>query len=111
MILLDYHDVDVVIEKMLNQPIVNLEPTALDMTVVDFDEFSLQKLSEGKSQREELVKKLALIKFERAFEQQAQFEDEKQPNPTPDLMQVGRVLKDVDARRRSAIQNAPQVLY
>lgn len=26
--------------------------------------------------------------FERAFEQQAQFEDEKQPNPKPDLMQI-----------------------
>ena len=46
-------------------------------------------------QREELVKKLALIKrnlmaqpFEHAFEQQAQFEDEEQPNPTPDLMQI-----------------------
>ncbi|CAB4399796.1 unnamed protein product [Rhizophagus irregularis] len=114
MILLDYHDVDVVIEKMLNQPIVNLEPTALDMTVVDFDGVAYHLStpeSKCKSQREELVKKLALIKFERAFEQQAQFEDEKQPNPTPDLMQVGRVLKDVDARRRSAIQNAPQVLY
>ncbi|PKC02327.1 P34-Arc-domain-containing protein [Rhizophagus irregularis] len=103
----------VVIEKMLNQPIVNLEPTALDMTVVDFDgvayhlstpeskcyrenKFSLQKLSEGKSQREELVKKLALIKFERAFEQQAQFEDEKQPNPTPDLMQVGHTDRIFD---------------
>ncbi|CAB4484383.1 unnamed protein product [Rhizophagus irregularis] len=104
---------------MLNQPIVNLEPTALDMTVVDFDGVAYHLSTpeskcyreNSKSQREELVKKLALIKFERAFEQQAQFEDEKQPNPTPDLMQVGRVLKDVDARRRSAIQNAPQVLY
>ncbi|PKY46355.1 P34-Arc-domain-containing protein [Rhizophagus irregularis] len=206
MILLDYHNV--VIEETLNQPIVNLEPTVLDMTVVDFDgvayhlstpesksvikfslimqcykelvqwgaqdmlqreygpycvpkedgydvtlEFDLQKLPEDKSQREELVKKLALIKrnlmaqpFERAFEQQAQFEDEKQPNPTPDLMQIhyrdqeaiyiqaqldrvtvifttlfkeetdrifGRVFLQefVDARRRPAIQNAPQVLY
>ncbi|CAB4431528.1 unnamed protein product [Rhizophagus irregularis] len=196
MILLDYHNV--VIEETLNQPIVNLEPTVLDMTVVDFDgvayhlstpesksvikfslimqcykelvqwgaqdmlqreygpycvpkedgydvtlEFDLQKLPEDKSQREELVKKLALIKrnlmaqpFERAFEQQAQFEDEKQPNPTPDLMQIGPQLdrvtvifttlfkeetdrifgrvflqEFVDARRRPAIQNAPQVLY
>uniref|UniRef100_U9U9N4 Arp2/3 complex 34 kDa subunit n=1 Tax=Rhizophagus irregularis (strain DAOM 181602 / DAOM 197198 / MUCL 43194) TaxID=747089 RepID=U9U9N4_RHIID len=39
-------------------------------------------------QREELVKKLTLIKFERAFEQQARFEDEKQPNLKPDLMQI-----------------------
>ncbi|CAB5349286.1 uncharacterized protein OCT59_017829 [Rhizophagus irregularis] len=78
---------------MLNQPIVNLEPTALDMTVVDFDVVAYHLStpeSKCKSQREELVKKLALIKFERTFEQQAQFEDEKQPNPTPDLMQVGR---------------------
>ncbi|PKK60335.1 hypothetical protein RhiirC2_793473 [Rhizophagus irregularis] len=32
--------------------------------------------------------KLTLIKFERAFEQQARFEDEKQPNLKPDLMQI-----------------------
>ncbi|RIA95505.1 arp2/3 complex [Glomus cerebriforme] len=148
MILLDYHNV--VIEETLTQPIVNLEPTTLDMTVVDFDgvsyhlstpvsksvikfslvmqcykelvkwgaqdmlqreygpyyipkeegydvtlEFDLQKLPEDKEQREELVKKLALIKrnlmaqpFERAFEQQAKFEKEEQANPTPDLMPI-----------------------
>ncbi|CAG8454120.1 11856_t:CDS:2 [Scutellospora calospora] len=35
MILLDYHNA--VIEETLKQPIVGLEPTTLDMTVVDFD--------------------------------------------------------------------------
>ncbi|CAG8439824.1 13272_t:CDS:2 [Funneliformis caledonium] len=58
-------------------------------------EFNLQNLPEDKEQREGLVKKLALIKrnllaqpFERAFEQQAKFEEEKQTNPVSDLMQI-----------------------
>ncbi|PKB98966.1 hypothetical protein RhiirA5_430496 [Rhizophagus irregularis] len=61
------------------------------MTVVDFDGVAYHLStpeSKYKSQREELVKKLTLIKFERAFEQQARFEDEKQPNLKPDLMQI-----------------------
>ncbi|CAG8733220.1 4939_t:CDS:2, partial [Racocetra fulgida] len=104
-------------------------------------------------EREALVKKVSLIKrnllaqpFERAFEQQAQYEAEEQTNPTPVLMQIhyrdqetiyiqaqydrvtvifstlfkeetdrifGRVFLQefVDARRRPAIQKAPQVLY
>ncbi|CAG8561249.1 13878_t:CDS:2 [Acaulospora colombiana] len=207
MILLDYHNI--VIEEALKQPIIGLEPTALDMTVVDFDgvsyristfqsknvikfsvvmqcykellqwgvqdmlqreyspycqteteagydlslEFVLQELPESREEREALVRKVSLIKrnllaqpFERAFEQQAQFEEEKKTDPTPDLMQInyrdqeaiyiqaqhdrvtvifstlfkeetdrifGRVFLQefVDARRRPAIQNAPQVLY
>ncbi|CAG8458810.1 13594_t:CDS:2 [Ambispora leptoticha] len=206
MILLDYHNV--VVEETL-QPLVSLEATALDSTVVDFDgvvyristptlktvirfslswqcfnelvkwgandmlkkyygpylcdevesgynltlEFNLKELPEAKEDREELVNKLSLIKrnllaqpFERAFTQQRQFEDENQPDPTPDLMQIqyreqeaiyiqaqhdrvtvifstlfkeetdkifGKVFLQefVDARRRPAIQNAPQVLY
>ncbi|CAB4444630.1 unnamed protein product [Rhizophagus irregularis] len=81
-------------------------------------EFDLQKLPEDKSQREELVKKLALIKrnlmaqpFERAFEQQVQFEDEKQPPKF--IIEIRKVFLQefVDACRRPAIQNAPQVLY
>ncbi|CAG8433838.1 9601_t:CDS:2 [Ambispora gerdemannii] len=58
-------------------------------------EFNLKVLPEAKEDREELVNKVSLIKrnllaqpFERAFVQQRQFEDEKQPNPTPDLMQI-----------------------
>ncbi|RIB27056.1 Arp2/3 complex, 34 kd subunit p34-Arc-domain-containing protein [Gigaspora rosea] len=116
-------------------------------------EFDLQKLPEDKEERETLVKKVSLIKrnllaqpFERAFEQQAQYEAEEQTNPTPILMQIhyrdqetiyiqaqydrvtvifstlfkeetdrifGRVFLQefVDARRRPAIQKAPQVLY
>ena len=84
--------------------------------------------------------------FERAFEQQIQFEEQNQHNPDPVLMQIhyrdqeaiyiqaqydrvtvifstlfkeevdkifGRVFLQefVDARRRPALQNAPQVLY
>ncbi|CAJ0639668.1 16284_t:CDS:2 [Entrophospora sp. SA101] len=149
MILLDSHNI--VIEETLTQPIVGLEPTILDMTVVDFDgvyyyistpkskdvitfslymqcykelvkfgaydmlkkeygqyisseiennydftlEFDLQKLPADKEERVALVKKLSLIKrnllaqpFERAFEQQTQFEDQKQQNPDPVLMQI-----------------------
>ncbi|KAG9292963.1 hypothetical protein G9A89_016325 [Geosiphon pyriformis] len=58
-------------------------------------EFNLKQLPESKEEREQLVKKLSLIKrnllaqpFERAFLQQRQFEDENQPNPDPDLMQI-----------------------
>ncbi|RHZ81380.1 hypothetical protein Glove_120g223 [Diversispora epigaea] len=218
MILLDYHNA--VIEETLRQPIIGLEPIALDSKIVDFDgvsyristtpqtksvitfsllmqcfkelvqlgakemlqkeygsyyqtqieqgydfslQFDLQKLPEDKEEREALVKKLSLIKrdllaipFEKAFEQQAEFEKEENKNPpiittTPttksaELMQIhyrdleaiyiqaqndrvtvifstlfkeetdrifGKVFLQefVDARRRPALQNAPQVLY
>lgn len=45
--------------------------------------------------RDELIRKISLIKrnilaapFERAFKEQEQFEDDKQPNPNPELMAV-----------------------
>jgi actin related protein 2/3 complex subunit 2 len=64
MILLDYHDVDVVIEKMLNQPIVNLEPTALDMTVVDFDGVAYHlSTPESKCYKENMAHTVSLKKI------------------------------------------------
>ncbi|CAG8554287.1 5981_t:CDS:2 [Paraglomus brasilianum] len=58
-------------------------------------EFDLKNLPSTEEEREALVKKMALIKrnllaqpFEHAFDQQAQFEDNDQPNPQPDLMQI-----------------------
>ncbi|CAG8589835.1 783_t:CDS:2 [Diversispora eburnea] len=123
-------------------------------------EFDVLNLPENKEEREAFVKKLSLIKrdllaipFEKAFEQQAQFEKEDNKNPliaptpkTAELMQIryrdreaiyiqaqndrvtvifstlfkeetdrifGKVFLQefVDARRRPALQNAPQVLY
>jgi actin related protein 2/3 complex, subunit 2 len=62
-----------------------------------FNTLKLIYISIRSEQREELVRKLSLIKrnlmaqpFERAFEQQAKFEKEKEtvPNPTSDLIQI-----------------------
>ncbi|KAH8556061.1 actin-related protein 2/3 complex subunit 2 [Umbelopsis sp. PMI_123] len=55
----------------------------------------LTSLPQDAEAREELIRKVSLIKrnilaapFERAFKEQEQFEDEKQPNPNPELMAV-----------------------
>ncbi|RUS16187.1 Arp2/3 complex, 34 kd subunit p34-Arc-domain-containing protein [Endogone sp. FLAS-F59071] len=58
-------------------------------------EFDLQNLPAELSDKEALIKKVSLLKrnllaapFERAVAEQEQFEDEEQPNPTPEIMAV-----------------------
>jgi len=55
----------------------------------------LTALPQEKEARDAIIRKISLIKrnilaapFERAFKEQEQFEDEKQPNPNPELMAV-----------------------
>ncbi|CDS05500.1 hypothetical protein LRAMOSA08028 [Lichtheimia ramosa] len=120
-----------------------------DVTLV----IDLDKAPTDADGQDALIRKVSLLKrnllaapFERAFEEQAQYEDNEKPNPTSELMAVhyrseeaiyvkssfdrvtvifstkfkdetdkifGKVFLQefVDARRRPALQNAPQVLY